>query len=181
NLRPGRPAASPCGTRCRLLTATQPGPGPSGGCYPPRCRTSILVLRLPPQAQQEARDMLAFSLTGLTALAVDPVVWASLAALIAMEIVLGIDNLLFISIVTNRLPVERRERARRVGIGLALILRLLLLSTMAFIVTLTAPVFSVLGQGFSWHDLILIAGGLFLVWKATKEIHHHVDPDHAPD
>jgi predicted tellurium resistance membrane protein TerC len=125
--------------------------------------------------------MFPFFLPELTALAADPVVWVSLATLIAMEVVLGIDNLIFISIVTNRLPVEQRERARRVGIGLALILRLVLLSTVAFIVTLTTPVLSVLGQGFSWRDLILIAGGLFLVWKATKEIHHHVDPDHAPD
>ena len=125
--------------------------------------------------------MFAFSLADLTALAADPVVWASLATLIAMEVVLGIDNIIFISIVTNRLPIERRERARQVGIGLALILRLMLLSTVAFIVTLTTPLFSVLGHGFSWRDLILIAGGLFLVWKATKEIHHHVDPDHAPD
>ncbi len=100
--------------------------------------------------------MSAFSLADLTVLAADPLVWASLATLIAMEVVLGIDNLIFISIVTNRLPVERRERARRVGIGLALILRLLLLSTVAFIVTLTAPLFSVLGHGFSWRDLILI-------------------------
>ena len=125
--------------------------------------------------------MFPFFLPELTALAADPVVWISLATLIAMEVVLGIDNLIFISIVTNRLPVEQRERARRVGIGLALILRLLLLGTVAFIVTLTTPIFSVLGHGFSWRDLILIAGGLFLVWKATKEIHHHVDPDHAPD
>jgi predicted tellurium resistance membrane protein TerC len=125
--------------------------------------------------------MFAFSSADLTALAADPVVWASLAALIAMEVVLGIDNLIFISIVTNRLPVDRRELARRVGIGLALVLRLMLLGTVAFIVTLTTPLFSVLGRGFSWRDLMLIAGGLFLVWKATKEIHHHVDPDHAPD
>ena len=125
--------------------------------------------------------MFASSLADLTALAADPVVWVSLATLIAMEVVLGIDNLIFISIVTNRLPIERRERARRIGIGLALVLRLMLLGTVAFIVTLTTPVFSVLDHGFSWRDLILIAGGLFLVWKATKEIHHHVDPDHAPD
>jgi len=125
--------------------------------------------------------MFASSLADLTALAADPVVWVSLATLIAMEVVLGIDNLIFISIVTNRLPIERRERARRIGIGLALILRLMLLGTVAFIVRLTTPLFSVLDQGFSWRDLILVAGGLFLVWKATKEIHHHVDPDHAPD
>ncbi len=125
--------------------------------------------------------MYAFSLADLTVLAADPVVWAALATLIAMEIVLGIDNLIFISIATNRLPVEQRERARRVGIGLALVLRLALLGTVAFIVKLTTPVFSVLGHGFSWRDLILVGGGLFLVWKATKEIHHHVDPDGAPD
>jgi len=125
--------------------------------------------------------MFSSSLADLAALAADPVVWVSLATLIAMEVVLGIDNLIFISIVTNRLPVEQRERARRVGIGLALILRLMLLGTVALIVTLTTPIFSVLDYGFSWRDLILIAGGLFLVWKATKEIHHHVDPDHAPD
>ena len=125
--------------------------------------------------------MFSSSLTNLAALAADPVVWVSLATLIAMEVVLGIDNLIFISIVTNRLPVEQRDRARRVGIGLALILRLMLLGTVAFIVRLTTPLFSVLDQGFSWRDLILVAGGLFLVWKATKEIHHHVDPDHAPD
>ncbi|MEI8152552.1 MAG: TerC family protein [Hyphomicrobiales bacterium] len=125
--------------------------------------------------------MFDFSLAGLSALAADPVVWVSLATLIVMEVVLGIDNLIFISIVTNRLPPEKRESARRIGIGLALILRLALLGTVAFIVTLTAPVITVWGQGFSWRDLILIAGGLFLVLKATKEIHHHVDPDAGPD
>ena len=123
----------------------------------------------------------AFSLPYLAGLAADPVVWASLATLIAMEVVLGIDNLIFISIVTNKLPEHQRERARRIGIALALLLRLALLGTVFIIVQLTTPVFTVFGQGFSWRDLILIAGGLFLVWKATKEIHHHVDPDHAPD
>jgi predicted tellurium resistance membrane protein TerC len=123
----------------------------------------------------------SFSFANLSLLAADPVVWAALATLIAMEVVLGIDNLIFISIVTNRLPVDQRDRGRRIGIGLALILRLVLLATAAFIVTLTAPVFSVLGQDFSWRDLILIGGGLFLIWKATREIHHHVDPDHGPD
>jgi len=125
--------------------------------------------------------MAVFSPVELTALAADPVVWASLATLIAMEIVLGIDNLIFISIVTNRLPPGQRERARRVGISLALILRLALLSTVAFIARLTAPVVTVMGHDFSWRDLILTAGGLFLVWKATTEIHHRVDPNHGPD
>lgn len=110
-----------------------------------------------------------------------PATWAALATLIAMEVVLGIDNLVFISILTNKLPEGRRQRARRMGIGGALILRLLLLGTVAFIVQLTTPVFELFNHGFSWRDLILIAGGFFLVWKATKEIHHNVDPDPGPD
>mgnify|MGYP001177781022 CR=1 FL=1 len=117
----------------------------------------------------------------LPALFADPAVWAALATLIALEIVLGIDNLIFISILTNKLPQEQRQKARRIGIGLALIMRLGLLATVALIVRLKEPVFTVLGHGLSWRDIILIAGGLFLVWKATKEIHHHVDPDHGPD
>ncbi|RYG60627.1 MAG: TerC family protein [Alphaproteobacteria bacterium] len=113
----------------------------------------------------------------LITLAADPTVWVALGTLITMEVVLGIDNLIFISILTNKLPPEQRARARQLGIGGALVLRLLLLCTVAWIVGLTAPVFEVLGNAFSWKDLILIAGGLFLVWKATKEIHHKVDPD----
>jgi predicted tellurium resistance membrane protein TerC len=105
----------------------------------------------------------------------------ALLTLITMEVVLGIDNLIFIAILTNKLPEEHRARARQVGIGLALILRLLLLGTIAIIVSLTTPIFTLFGHGFSWRDLILIAGGLFLVWKATKEIHHRVDPDPGPD
>lgn len=114
-------------------------------------------------------------------LASDPTAWAALATLTAMEVVLGIDNLIFISILSNKLPEHQRSRARTVGIAAALILRLTLLGTVAVIVKLTDPVFEVFGQSFSWRDLILIAGGLFLVWKATKEIHHSVDPDPGPD
>jgi predicted tellurium resistance membrane protein TerC len=117
----------------------------------------------------------------LLTLAADPAAWAALLTLIAMEVVLGIDNLIFIAILTNRLPEHQRERARRIGISLALILRLALLGSIAFIVSLTAPLFTIFGQAFSWRDLILIAGGLFLVWKATKEVHHRVDPDPGPD
>ena len=117
----------------------------------------------------------------LMRLAADPAAWLALATLIVMEVVLGIDNLIFISILTNKLPAERRTTARRIGIGLALVMRLALLGTIAFIVQLTQPLFHAFGHGFSWRDLILIAGGLFLVWKATKEIHHNVDPDHGPD
>lgn len=117
----------------------------------------------------------------LMQLAADPAAWVALLTLIAMEVVLGIDNLIFISILTNKLPEAERERARRIGIGLALILRLALLSTIAIIVQLTEPLFTAFGHGFSWRDLILIAGGLFLVWKATKEIHHNVDPEPHAD
>ena len=110
----------------------------------------------------------------LLVLARDPHAWAALATLVIMEVVLGIDNLIFISILTNKLPEEKRSGARRVGIGLAVILRLGLLSGVAFIVQLTAPIFSLFGHAFSWRDLILIAGGLFLIYKATSEIHDHV-------
>jgi predicted tellurium resistance membrane protein TerC len=105
----------------------------------------------------------------------DPAAWVALVTLVVMEVVLGIDNLIFISILTNKLPPENREKARKIGIGLALIMRLALLGTVAWIVQLTTPVFEVFGHPFSWKDMILIAGGLFLVWKATKEIHHSVD------
>lgn len=117
-----------------------------------------------------------------------PAAWAALVTLIVMEVVLGIDNLIFISILSNKLPAEQRQKARRVGIGLALVLRLGLLSMIAWIAQLTTPVFDLGIAGapgahgeptfeteFSWRDLILIAGGLFLVWKATTEIHHNVD------
>ncbi|WP_017904477.1 TerC family protein [Pseudomonas asplenii] len=112
----------------------------------------------------------------LLELAVSPTAWIALLTLIVMEVVLGIDNLIFISILTNKLPAQFRTKARRIGIGMALILRLGLLGTIAYIVKLTAPVIEVFGQAFSWKDMILIAGGLFLVWKATTEIHHSMDP-----
>lgn len=117
----------------------------------------------------------------IVTLAADPAAWAALATLVVMEVVLGIDNLIFISILTNKLPADQQATARRIGIGLALVLRLGLLGTIAIIVQLTEPLFTAFGHGFSWRDLILIAGGLFLVWKATKEIHHNVDPDPGPD
>ncbi|MBM3952407.1 MAG: TerC family protein [Rhodospirillales bacterium] len=117
----------------------------------------------------------------LLALIADPAAWAALITLVAMEVVLGIDNLIFIAILTNKLPAQFRARARRIGLSAALLMRLLLLGTIAIIVQLTDPVFHVFGAGFSWRDLILVAGGLFLVWKATKEIHHSVDPEPGPD
>jgi predicted tellurium resistance membrane protein TerC len=126
----------------------------------------------------------------ILALLTSPAAWAALLTLIVMEVVLGIDNLIFISILSNKLPEAKRSSVRRIGIGLALILRLVLLSMIAWLVGLTAPVIDLgligapgphgeptFETAFSWRDLILIAGGLFLVWKATKEIHHNVDHD----
>jgi predicted tellurium resistance membrane protein TerC len=117
----------------------------------------------------------------ITPLLSDPAAWAALVTLVVLEIVLGIDNLIFISILSNKLPEHQRQRVRRIGIGLALIMRLALLSIIAWLVGLVQPVFTVMGNTFSWKDLILIAGGLFLVWKATKEIHHTVDPTPSHD
>ncbi len=122
-------------------------------------------------------DFLATHFSFLT----EPTGWAALVTLIVLEIVLGIDNLIFISILTNKLPKQHQKSARRIGIMAALGMRLVLLATISFIVQLTHPVFSLFGQGFSWRDIILIAGGLFLVWKATKEIHHTVDPEDHKD
>ncbi len=120
----------------------------------------------------------------------DPAAWAALISLIVMEVVLGIDNLIFISILTNKLPEENRAKARNIGISLALIMRLALLGSIAWLVGLDQTIWSLGIQGdidpltghptfetdFSWRDMILIAGGLFLVWKATTEIHHTMDP-----
>lgn len=116
-------------------------------------------------------------LTSLLNLFEDPTTWAALATLVVMEIVLGIDNLIFIAILSNKLPPHQRAPARRIGISAALILRLLLLASIAWIVSLTAPVITIADHALSWKDIILIAGGLFLLWKATKEIHHKVDPN----
>ena len=123
-----------------------------------------------------------------------PAAWAALATLIVMEVVLGIDNLIFVSILSNKLPAEQRQKARRLGISLALVMRLVLLSTIAWLVGLKATVIDlgIVGPpgahgepsfetALSWRDMILIAGGLFLVWKATKEIHHAIDPKPAGD
>jgi len=107
----------------------------------------------------------------------DPQIWASLVTLTALEIVLGIDNLVFIAIVAGRLPPERQNRARRVGLALALITRLALLASIVWIIGLTRPVFDVFGQPVSWRDIVLIAGGLFLLYKGTREIHHGLEGD----
>ncbi|MGO9608256.1 MAG: TerC family protein [Verrucomicrobiia bacterium] len=110
-------------------------------------------------------------------LAADPSAWAALATLIAMEVVLGVDNLVFIAILANRVDQSRRALARILGLSLALAFRLGLLAFAAEIVHLKEPLTAVFGHPFSARDLLLLAGGLFLVWKATREIHERVDPD----
>ncbi len=101
----------------------------------------------------------------------DPQAWIAFATLTALELVLGIDNVIFISILVDRLPAGRRELARRVGLLGAMFMRIGLLLVLAWIIGLTAPLFALLGHQISGRDLILIAGGLFLLWKSTKEIH----------
>ncbi|TLD86065.1 TerC family protein [Helicobacter sp. MIT 05-5294] len=104
-----------------------------------------------------------------------PEMWVALATLIALEIVLGIDNIIFIAILVGRLPKEQRQKARILGLSLAMITRLLLLFSLFWIMKLTAPLFTILGQEISGRDLILILGGLFLIGKSTLEIHHDID------
>ncbi len=110
-------------------------------------------------------------------LAVDPAAWAGLATLFAMEVVLGVDNLVFIALLSNRVEESRRALARSLGLSLALIFRLAMLGSAAALVRLTGPLTTVFGHPFSLRDLLLLAGGLFLVWKATIEIHERIDPD----
>jgi predicted tellurium resistance membrane protein TerC len=105
----------------------------------------------------------------------DPQAWIALATLTALELVLGIDNIIFISILVDKLPVERREFARKLGLFIAMFMRIGLLLVLAWIIGLTAPLFSILGQEFSGRDLILIGGGLFLLWKSTAEIHQSLE------
>jgi len=128
----------------------------------------------------------------LISLVADPSAWFALLTLVVLEVVLGIDNLVFIAILSNKLPQSQQSRARRIGLVLALIMRIGLLMLIGWLVTLTTPLVDLGLQGapdahgemsfetaFSGRDLILLAGGLFLLWKATKEIHHNMDPEGA--
>jgi predicted tellurium resistance membrane protein TerC len=105
----------------------------------------------------------------------DPQAWIAFSTLTALELVLGIDNIIFISILVDRLPHARREFARRLGLFMAMFMRIGLLLLLAWIVGLVAPLFTVLGQEISGRDLILILGGLFLIWKSTSEIHQSLE------
>ena len=113
----------------------------------------------------------------------DPNMWIAFAMLTTLEIVLGIDNIIFISILVGRLPADVRDKARRLGLGFAMVSRLLLLLTLSWVMGLTVDLFSVLGKGFSGRDLVLLLGGLFLLYKASHEIFIEVEAreQHAPE
>jgi predicted tellurium resistance membrane protein TerC len=112
----------------------------------------------------------------------DPNMWIALLTLTVLEIVLGIDNIVFISILAGKLPKEQQQKARRLGLGLALITRVLLLLSLNWIMSLTAPIFTVISQEISGRDIILLVGGLFLIYKATTEIHEKLEgEDHSTE
>jgi len=107
----------------------------------------------------------------------DAEVWASLVTLTALEIVLGIDNIVFLAILAARLPAEQQNRARQLGLAVALISRLALLASIAWIMGLTRPVLDLFGHSVSWRDIVLIGGGFFLLYKGTREIHHRFEDE----
>ena len=109
----------------------------------------------------------------------DPQAWIALLTLTALEIVLGVDNVVFISILADKLPVEQREKARKLGLSLAMLIRILLLLSISWVVQLTDPLFTVIGEEISGRDLILLIGGLFLLWKSTHEMHGQLEGDHG--
>ena len=126
----------------------------------------------------------------IVALLSDPGAWIALLTLVTLEVILGIDNLIFIAILSSRLPAHQQQKARRIGLILALVMRIMLLMVIGWIVTLQTPLFDLGIEGspgaygqptfetaFSGRDLILLVGGLFLLWKATKEIHHNIEPE----
>jgi predicted tellurium resistance membrane protein TerC len=107
----------------------------------------------------------------------DPQAWIAFATLTALEIVLGVDNVVFISILAGKLPVAQREKARRLGLGLAMFVRILLLLSISWVIRLTAPLFTVIGNEISGRDIILLVGGLFLLAKSTHEMHSQLEGD----
>lgn len=109
----------------------------------------------------------------------DPAIWTSLLTLTALEIVLGVDNVVFISILSNKLPENQRDKARYVGLGAAMLMRILLLFSISQLIGLTEPWFSIFGRDFSGRDLILLVGGFFLIYKATTEIHERLEGHEA--
>jgi len=111
----------------------------------------------------------------MTEMLTDPNLWAAFLTLTALEIVLGIDNIIFLSIVTGRLPLHQQANARRIGLGLALGMRILLLMSLSWIAGLTTPIATIMGFELSWRDIILGVGGLFLLYKATTEIHNTME------
>ena len=110
----------------------------------------------------------------------DPHMWVALATLTVLELVLGIDNIIFISILVSKLPKAQQEMARRIGLFMAMFMRIGLLMLLSVIIGLVEPLFTVMAQPFSGRDLILLAGGLFLIWKSTGEIHHSLEGEEAP-
>src|SRR5688572_7598531 len=104
-----------------------------------------------------------------------PSAWVALATLTAMEVVLGIDNVVFISILSERVQRSQRAKARQIGLAMAMLTRIALLFSIVWVMSLTAPLFTVAGNEFSGRDLILLGGGLFLIWKATREVHHKLE------
>ncbi|HEX4299224.1 MAG TPA: TerC family protein [Devosia sp.] len=113
-------------------------------------------------------------------LLLDPGTWIAFATLTVMEVVLGVDNVIFISVLVSKLPKEQSDRARRIGLSLALVFRIALLLVLSAIIALAAPVFSAFGHDFSWRDIILFAGGAFLIYKAVHEMHAEIEEPHAP-
>jgi predicted tellurium resistance membrane protein TerC len=110
----------------------------------------------------------------------DPNTWIAFATLTVMEVVLGVDNVIFISVLVSKLPKDQADRARQIGLSLALIFRILLLLVLSAIIALQVPVFFAFGHGFSWRDIILIAGGVFLIYKAVHEMHAEIEEPHEP-
>ncbi|HRQ61743.1 MAG TPA: TerC family protein, partial [Alphaproteobacteria bacterium] len=108
-------------------------------------------------------------------LLMDPTIWAGLATLIVLEIVLGIDNLIFIAILSDKLPPEQRQKARVTGLTLALGMRMILLASLSWIISLTTPLFTALGHDVSWRDMIMLLGGAFLLFKGTMELHEKLE------